>query len=201
VIRLLALLLTLFQPPEPGSYQLPAVGRLQERALVDSNGARTPFPGLGPGQVAVVALIYGSCHDSAGCPASLALMRELDRRIAADPERAAHVRLACVSFDPARDTPEKLARLRELMAPQSDWRFLRPDEAQLAPLLRDFGQDLVELEDGAKRHVAKVYLVDENRRVRNVYASGFLDPDLVLADVDTLEPPVQPVGAGPAAER
>jgi cytochrome oxidase Cu insertion factor (SCO1/SenC/PrrC family) len=72
------------------------------------------------------------------------------------------------------------------MAPKTDWRFLAPAPTELAPLLRDFGQDVVTLADGAKRHVAKVYLVDSARRVRNVYAPGTFDADLVLADVDTL---------------
>jgi len=184
----LALLLALFQPPAPGTYELPVVGRVAERTLVDSYGARAPFPGLASGQVAVVALVYGSCHDASGCPASLALLRELDRRVAADPSRASRVRLACVSFDPDRDTPETLAHMRDLMAPKSDWRFLATPRADLAPLLRDFGQDLVTFTDGAKRHVAKVYLVDAERRVRNVYAAGFFDADLVLADIQTITP-------------
>jgi protein SCO1/2 len=186
----LALLLALFQAPKPGTYELPPIAQVQERELVDASGARVGFPGLAPGQVAVVAFIYRGCHEATGCPASLALLRELDRRVAADPARAARVRLACVSFDPKSDTPARMAELRDLMAPQSDWRFLVPDGRKaLANVLRDFGQDVVELEGGAKRHVMKVYLVDDSLRVRNVYAAGFLDADLVLADIDTLAPP------------
>ena len=177
----------LYRAPEPGSYELPAIARVHERELVDSSGARVRFPGLAAGQVAVVALVYGSCHEATGCPASMALLRELDRRLAADPVREKRVRLACVSFDPAKDTPERLAELRKNMEPQGDWRFLVPGTAdELAPLLRDFGQDVAELGGGVKRHVAKVYLVDAALQVRNIYAPGMLDPSLVLADIDTL---------------
>ena len=177
----------LYRAPEPGSYELPAIARVHERELVDSSGARVRFPGLARGQVAVVALVYGSCHEATGCPASMALLRELDRRLAADPAREKRVRLACVSFDPAKDTPERLAELRKNMEPQGDWRFLVPGTAdELAPLLRDFGQDVAELGGGVKRHVAKVYLVDAALHVRNIYAPGMLDPSLVLADIDTL---------------
>jgi len=177
----------LYRAPEPGSYELPAIARVHERELVDSSGARVRFPGLAAGQVAVVALVYGSCHEATGCPASMALLRELDRRLAADPAREKRVRLACVSFDPAKDTPERLAELRKNMEPQGDWRFLVPGTAdELAPLLRDFGQDVAELGGGVKRHVAKVYLVDAALHVRNIYAPGMLDPSLVLADIDTL---------------
>jgi cytochrome oxidase Cu insertion factor (SCO1/SenC/PrrC family) len=188
----LALLLALFEAPKPGTYELPPIAQVQERELVDASGAHVPFPGLAPGQVAVVAFIYRGCHEAQGCPASLALLRELDRRLAADPARAARVRLACVSFDPERDTPARMAELHDLMAPRSDWRFLVPDgAASLAQVLRDFGQDVVDLEGGAKRHVMKVYLVDADHRVRNIYASGFLDANLVFADIDTLSPPVK----------
>jgi len=183
----LALLLALYEVPKPGTYELPPIAQVHERELVDSSGARVSFPGLTAGQVSVVAFIYQSCHEAQGCPLALALLQELDRRIAADPARAARVRLACVSFDPERDTPPSLAKLRELMAPKSDWRFLVPGDAtSLARILGDFGQDVVSLEGGAKRHVVKVFLVDSQLRVRNVYASGFLDPDLVLADIDTV---------------
>jgi cytochrome c peroxidase len=177
----------LFEPPAPGSYELPVIGRVAERELVDPSGARVSFPALAAGQVSVVALIYQSCHEAQGCPASLALLRELDRRLAADSSLAKRVRLASVSFDPQHDTPARLAELRTLMAPKTDWRFLVPDgNESLAALLRDFGQDVVDLPDGAKRHVMKVYLVDSERRVRNIYAAGFLDADLVLADIVTL---------------
>jgi cytochrome oxidase Cu insertion factor (SCO1/SenC/PrrC family) len=186
----LTLLLALFQAPTPGTYELPPIAQVRDRELVDPSGARVSFPGLAAGQVSVVAFIYRGCHDAQGCPASLALLRELDQRLAADPARAARVRLACVSFDPADDTPARMAELRDLMAPRSDWRFLVPDGPEsLSQLLRDFGQDVVDLPNGAKRHVMKVYLVDAQDRVRNVYSSGFLDADLVLADIDTVAPP------------
>lgn len=177
----------LYEPPAAGSYELPPIRQVESRELVDSSGARVRFPELAPGQVAVVAFIFRGCHDASGCPASLALLRELDRRLAADPARAARVRLACVSFDPSNDTPEKMRELRALMAPKTDWTFLAPaDAAALEPLLADYGQDVTPLGNGDIRHVLKVFLVDDRSRVRNVYSAGVLDPDLVIADVDTL---------------
>ena len=160
---------------------------MRAHELVDANGATLRFPELAKGQVALVAFIYRGCHDAGGCPASLALLRELDRRLAADPARAARVRLACVSFDPANDTPERMRELREMMAPKTDWSFLTAaNPTLLAPLLADYGQDATPLENGAFRHVLKVFLVDEKLRVRNIYSAGLLDPELVLADIDTV---------------
>ena len=97
------------------------------------------------------------------------------------------MRLVSVSFDPERDTPERMAELRALLAPRTDWRFLVPaNAADLGALLRDFGQDVAVLESGAQRHVVKIFLVDDELRIRNIYSSGFLDADLVMADVETV---------------
>jgi len=177
----------LYEPPAAGSYELPTIARVHEHGLVDSSGAGIRFPELGKGQVALVAFIYRGCHEAQGCPASLALLRELDRRLDADRARAARVRLACVSFDPANDTPESMRELRELMAPKTDWAFLSPgDPAALAAILGDYGQDATPLENGSFRHVLKVFLIDDQLRVRNIYSAGLLDPDLVIADIDTV---------------
>ncbi len=177
----------LYEAPAPGSYELPAITRVQPHALVDSNGATASFPALEQGQVAVVAFVYRGCHEAQGCPASLALLRQLDRKLDSDPARGARVRLACVSFDPANDTPERMRELREMMAPKTDWAFLAPgDPVALAALLGDYGQDATPLENGSYRHVLKVFLVDHELRVRNVYSAGLLDPELVIADIDTI---------------
>ena len=177
----------LYEAPAPGSYELPVIASVKAHELVGVSGAGVRFPALGEGQVALVAFIYRGCHEAQGCPASLALLRELDRRLATDPARASRVRLACVSFDPANDTPTRMRELRDLMAPKTDWDFLTAgDPAALAALLRDYGQDATPLENGAFRHVLKIFLVDDELRVRNVYSAGLLDPELVLADIDTV---------------
>ena len=80
---------------------------------------------------------------------------------------------------------------------KGDWRFLTaPNDAELAPVLRSFGQDVVrmaapgEADADVLRHVLKVFLVDANGDVRNIYSTGFLDTRLILADVETLLGPL-----------
>ena len=68
-------------------------------------------------------------------------------------------------------------------------------------MLADYGQDAVPLltgggqDTGLLRHVTKVFLVDEEGGVRNVYSSGFLDHRLLIRDVETV------LGAGSAAAK
>lgn len=182
-----------FALPEPGTYELPVISRVADFTLLDEHGARAALLGLAPGQIAVVSFVYTRCGDGRGCPAALAVLQRLDRAIAADPALAGRMRIATVSFDPAHDTPERMAALRASLAPRSSWRFLTAaSPAAIAPVLEAYGQDALPLvgEDaqalGLCRHVLKVFLVDADGAIRNVYSSGFLSPELLLVDARTV---------------
>jgi hypothetical protein len=176
----------LYEPPVAGTYELPPIDRVEAREPRGSSGPRalsTARRGAGRrGRVRVSRLSRGE-----RLPASLALCAS-STALESDPARAARVRLACVSFDPANDTPERMRELREMMALKTDWAFLSGpgDPAAPAALLVDYGQDATPLENGAFRHVLKVFLIDDQLRVRNVYSAGLLDPALVIADIDTV---------------
>lgn len=184
----------LFEPPAPGSYELPPISWVEDHMLVAEDGRPAPLPGLGSAQVGVVSFIYRGCGDASGCPLALAVLRRLDRELAKWPELAAQVRLATVSFDPEHDTPERMSELRELMQPRGDWRFLTAaSERALRPVMQDFGQDAVRLAtaegepSALLRHVLKVFLVDGTGAVRNVYSAGFLDWRILLNDIRTVQ--------------
>jgi cytochrome oxidase Cu insertion factor (SCO1/SenC/PrrC family) len=183
----------LFDAPIAGSYQLPAIARVREWSLLDASGAHAPLLDLAPGHAALVAFVYRSCSDAAGCPATLATLQTVDAALAARADLAARVQLVTVSFDPAHDTPERMAELRGLIAPRSDWRFFTAaSEQELAPVLADFGQDATRLFDSSGeplasiRHVVKVFLVDARGDVRNIYSTGLLSLPLLLADLETV---------------
>ena len=189
-----------YELPAAGSYELPPIQRVADRVLLGTDARPAKLLDLAPGQVAVVSFTYLGCRDPAGCPLVLATLVRLDRALAARPDLVRRVRLVSVSFDPARDRPAELARLREGLGPRADWRFLTaPDEDALAPVLAEFGQEVDVLEPSgdappALGHVLKVFLVDAQGDVRNVYSTGFLDHRLLLRDVETLlrEPAAPP---------
>jgi cytochrome oxidase Cu insertion factor (SCO1/SenC/PrrC family) len=189
-----------YELPAAGSYELPPIQRVTDRVLLGSDARSARLLDLAPGQLAVVSFTYLGCRDPSGCPLALATLVRLDRALAARPELARRVRIVSVSFDPARDRPADLARLREGLGPRADWRFLTaPDAEALAPVLAEFGQEVDALPaegeaPSALGHVLKVYLVDSQGRVRNVYSAGFLDHRLLLRDVETVlrEPAASP---------
>jgi cytochrome c peroxidase len=186
----------LFEPPAPGTYELPPIQGVSERELLDSSGERAPLLGLRPDQVAVVSFVYRGCADADGCPLALAVLRRLDRSLAERESLAARVRMVTASFDAKNDTRGRMAELRSALAPRSDWRFLTAGgDEEIAPVLAEFGQDTLRLiGTGGEptpliRHVLKVFLVDGERRVRNVYSAGFLDARLLMNDLETVLAP------------
>lgn len=177
-----------YEPPEPGTYELPPIQTLERHRVLGSEGGETELLEIGAGQVALVSLVYLSCPHQ--CPMTHAVFQKIDRSLAGDAELEGRVELVTVSFDPARDTPERLAALRRQLAPQSEWRFVTaPDADALVPVLEDFGQDARAADSvaaGRIDHVLKVFLVDSERRVRNVYSAEFLDARLLMNDARTV---------------
>jgi cytochrome c peroxidase len=179
-------------PPAAGSYRLPVIQRVGNHPLLDGRAQPTTLFDLKGSRLAVVAFIYTACTEAGGCPLSQATLLSLDRALGKDPELSRQAMLITVSFDPDRDTPERLSRTRDLYAPRSDWRFVTSPGESLQGTLDDFGQPVAKLrlEDGSwsglYRHVLKVFLLDRENGVRNIYSTGFLDRDLVLNDLRTL---------------
>lgn len=179
-----------FEAPAPGSYALPPIDRVGDHRLLGEAGRPEPLLAVAPNELALVSFVYLSCNEA--CPLSTALLHQLDRALAQQPEIGARVELVTVSFDPRRDPPPAMAALRARMAPRGRWRFLTARDApSLRPVLSDFGQDAVWIPGegdtpDALRHVLKVFLVDARGDIRQIYSTGFLDVRLVLADLETL---------------
>jgi cytochrome c peroxidase len=187
-----------YEPPAPGTYELPVIDTVRDHPVLDADGRATSLFALTGDRLAVVAFVYTTCVEATGCPLSNAVLQRLDASLAADADLAGRVTLVTVSFDPERDTPARMAGVRRLHAPRGDWRFATTrDDAALRPFLADFDQPVAKLRfadgtwTGLYRHVLKVFLLDGRHRVRNVYSTGFLNPALVLNDLRTVaaEPP------------
>jgi cytochrome oxidase Cu insertion factor (SCO1/SenC/PrrC family) len=179
-----------FEAPVPGSYELPAIDRVSPHQLLGTSGTPEPLLALKHGELALISFVYLQCGEA--CPLSTALLHRIDGELAQDALLAKSVELITVSFDPRRDTPEQMRKLRDSLAPKGRWRFLTAaNEAALRPVLADFGQDAVWIPGGENaadslRHVLKVFVVDASGAIRQIYSTGFLDSRVVLADLRTL---------------
>lgn len=183
-----------FAPPEPGSYRLPVIGRAAGGTLLDEQGEQVDLHHLLAGHYSILSFIYSTCDDVNGCPLATAVLYRLFRALKAEPALAAQTRLLTLSFDPEHDTPEVMRLYGAgFQDGPIDWRFLTASsDAALRPILDAYGQSVSRIYDeqgrptGRFAHVLRVFLIDRERRIRNIYSVSFLHPDLLLADLRTL---------------
>jgi protein SCO1/2 len=182
--------------PAPGSYVLQRIQQLPRTSLLDANGAPVSTDDKMHGAITLLGFFYAHCEDATGCPVAWSVFETVREAARRDPLLAARFRLVFVSIDPQRDTPAMM-RLFENDEKGEDgdipWSFLTsPSEASLAAFLTAMGQDVGPEFDahgrrtGALQHMLKVFLVDPEGWVREIYSVGFLTPEAALNDARTL---------------
>ena len=183
-----------FLPPEPGSYTLPPLGRAAEGQLLDSTGARTTLHALYDDKTVVLSFIYTSCPDVNGCPLATFVLSQIQQQLASDERLRKEVRLISVSFDPINDSPAVMGAYGKAFKDKGvDWRFLTAESEQyLNPILDDYDQSVIRdigpdgEPTGTMSHILRVFLIDDHKRIRNIYSPSFLHPDVLLADIQTI---------------
>ena len=180
-------------PPSPTplstDYLLPRIKTAADARVVDHAGKPHTLRELGQDRLLVLSFIFTHCTDPKGCPLASFVMRQVGRAAAASPALKNRVRLASFSFDPERDTPERLSAYREsLRATNLDWSFVTiAEKTDLAPLLAAYGQSVLRDPDGgAYSHQLRVFLIDAGGTIRNEYSTAFLQAEHVLADLESL---------------
>src|SRR6266567_142534 len=184
-----------YDPPAPGSYSLPVVKVAPDGALLDSAGKPLNLRDLTHGRVTVLSFIYTRCAAPKACPYATGVLSQLHRASEDDNALAKNLRLVSLSFDPEYDTPQRLAAYSENIREQGsgcEWRFVTSkSRAELEPILAAYDQAVDKRQNpadpqGPLYHTLRVFLIDREGRIRNIYSSGTLDPRLVVADVKTL---------------
>ncbi len=180
--------------PAPGSYALPALRDAADADVLTSDAEPARLHDVFAGRLVLLSLVYTHCNDAEGCPMATAVLQRVGHRLARESELREQVRLVSLSFDPARDTPEVMRRYAASFARiDADWVFLTTEsEARLRPLLEAYDQTLLRETDaegnelGTISHLLRVFLIDRERRIRNVYSASLLRPDALVADLKTL---------------
>jgi protein SCO1/2 len=186
-----------FVPPPAGSYRLERIQPASEGAVLDADGRRRRLSEFTHGRVTLLAFMYSSCADPNGCPYALTVMHMVKNELEKLPETRGRVRFVSLSFDPVRDTPQTLAlygRDHGGAGQHLAWDFLTTrSRRELLPILNGFGQDVgVDIDKatgkpvGTYSHVLKVFLIDRQRVVREIYTTDYLLPAMVLNDIKTL---------------
>lgn len=181
--------------PVPGSYTLPRILRCPNGEVLHSDGRALPLHQALRGRISVLGFMYTYCRDPVGCPLAYRIMVATRDALMRDAALAAQSQLISLSFDPTHDTPEQMRQYGYGQADQARvrWRFLTTSSVpKLLPLLDRLGQD-VSVETDAKgkptralNHLLKVFLIDPQLWVREIYSMATLDQKALVNDMRTV---------------
>lgn len=181
--------------PSAGSYTLPVIRQAADGQVLDEQGQTQSLQQLLRGKYTILSFIYSSCSDANGCPLAAHVFYKLKTAMQTQPELAQKLQLVSLSFDPERDTPERMrlyAANFKYAGQQGAWRFLTTTSTQeLTPILNAYQQEIqremtVNGQSADYAHILRVFLIDPELKIRNIYSVNFLHADLILNDLKTL---------------
>lgn len=185
-----------YVPPTPGTYALPVIKLATDGEVLDTDGAVRRLFDYMEGKIVLLSFIYTRCTDARGCPLATSVLAAIEDALRHDPALARQVRLLTLSFDPEHDTPEVMRRYAGADQTQHEsqlwYRLTTASPQALQPLLDGYGQYVAPVLEASGRatgtyaHLLKVFLIDEQQRVRNIYSVDFLHPQVVLNDIKTV---------------
>ena len=183
-----------YEAPTPGTYRLPPIMRAVDGRVLREDASPAHLFDLMGDRLVLLSFVYTRCTDVNGCPLAKAVFHLVRARLKEHPELAETTRLLSISFDPDNDTPEAMRAYRPQSGDDSvEWMFLTTrDRTDLQPILDGYGQYTLREYDengvytGEFAHLLRVYLIDRERQVRNIYSTGFLHPDILINDLETL---------------
>jgi cytochrome c peroxidase len=181
--------------PPAGTYNLPSLGIAADGVVLNSDNEEQQLRSLFEEKYVLLSFIYSRCDDVNGCPLSSYVFYQIKTMMQQDPVLAKNLKLISLSFDPEYDTAEVLKLYANNFSHadnRGEWEFLSTSSlAKLTPLLESYGQDIqreMTLKDGSSRysHILRVFLIDPDLHIRNIYSVAFLHKDLLINDVKTL---------------
>ena len=185
MFTLLGLLLAVAGPAEARSGRLAVIQQAADFTLTTQAGATLKFSGL-RGKVVLVSFVFTTCNGT--CPATTHRMSLIQRELK---ERGllkdGKVHLLSVTLDPARDTPEVLRGYQKLYdGDPAHWSMLTGPAADVAKAVAAWDMWVKPAANGQLDHPSRIFLVDPQGRVREIYHLGFLKPVWVAEDVKLL---------------
>ncbi|MBI5304904.1 MAG: SCO family protein [Chloroflexi bacterium] len=151
-------------------------------SLTDQNNARLTNEDL-RGRITLYNFTYANC--AAPCPQTSSVFRALQTELRATDTNGIPVSLVTISFDPERDTPEKLhAYAAQVGADSSVWRIATGDATRLKYALGGgFGLYYARNADGAFTFDPLFVLVDGWGIIRAYYKTATPTTDRLARDI------------------
>jgi cytochrome oxidase Cu insertion factor (SCO1/SenC/PrrC family) len=176
------------EPPVPAKRAvLPVIKPAPDFLLVSHTAEPIRLADL-RGKVVVLDFFYASCPDL--CPLATARLARLQRRLHRAGLLGRRVVLLSATLDPARDTEAVLrAQAEATGAKPGGWLFLRGGPSELDRLLAAYDVWTRRAPDGSIDHSMRIYLIDREGRIREIYSYSFFTVEQALLDIASLLEP------------
>ncbi len=185
-------LLTTHSSPLTTHSRLAVIKKAPDFTLSTQTGDKLTSADL-KGKVLLVSFIFTTCNGT--CPATTHRMSQVqDELKARGLFKDGRVHLLSITLDPARDTPEVLCGYMKLYDADPDhWTFLTGQPDKVSTVVKAWGMWAKapqgrpqEPANGQLDHPSRIFLVDPQGQIREVYNLNFLKPKWVGEDVELL---------------
>jgi len=179
----IALVLALVPPP--GDSRLAVIRPAPDFALTTQSEKPLHFADLA-GKVRLVSFIFTTCNGS--CPATTHRMAQVQEALhSRGLDRDGKAQLLSISLDPARDTPAVLRNYVKLYdADAKNWTFLTGPREKVNKVVSDWGMWAKPAPNGQLDHPSRIFLVDRQGRIREIYNLACMKTAWVVEDIELL---------------
>jgi protein SCO1/2 len=138
------------------------------------------------GKVLLVSFVFTTCNGT--CPATTHRMEKVQTALQEKGLfKRGRVHLLSFSLDPSRDKPEVLRRYMHLYdAEPAHWTFLTGGTEQVSKVIAAWGMWARPAANGQLDHPSRIFLVDAQGRIREIYNLSFMKPAWVVEDIELL---------------
>jgi protein SCO1 len=176
-----------------GQSPLADIGSAPRTALTGHDGQPFRVDSL-RGKAVVVSFIFTTCNGT--CPMTTRTLARVQDRLKSAGLWGRGVEFVSITLDPTRDTPEALRQYAKTYgADLSSWHFLTGSSSQVDRVIASWNMWVKRNASGVLDHPSRVFLIDPNGHVREIYNLDFLTPDSVLQDVKLVLAEAKIVGA------
>jgi len=169
---------------------LPQARVLPEFNLVDTQG-KPASPAALRGHPTLVFFGFTHCPDV--CPTTLALLANVQKQVAQQDPALSGIKVALISVDPERDTPEQLGSY--IASFRGDFIGLTGDASEIVKATRAFGVAAARVDLGGGNytmdHSATVFALDSQARIVAVFTPP-LSAAALARDLARLAPVLNP---------
>jgi protein SCO1 len=163
---------------------LSVIAKAPDFALLDTAGKPVKLSDY-RGRTVLLAFIFTTCPGV--CPLISKQMQYVQTKLKSAGLFGKEAVMLSVTVDPQTDTaPVLAAYAKQYGADPAGWRFLRESDEKTKPILKAYDEWTRRPPKGELDHPARVYLIDRQANIREIYSLTFFNEKQALIDIQAL---------------